>query len=86
MRKEKEQIKVLAILKTNVDEVERIINELKEKNKKFKFLNSGDRNKKYYYLVGDLLTYHYDEPKDELSTYGEELDYESIIAAKKYDI
>lgn len=86
MRKDKEQIKVLAILKTNVDEVERIIQELKEKNRNFKFLDSGDRNKKYYYIVGDLLTYNYDHTKEELSSYGEELDYESIIAAKKYNI
>lgn len=80
---------VSMVKKDDVDELRNIINDLKEQKISFKLYDSGNRNRKYYYIITKKSFFrdgniNYND--NNLEDYGSEIDYEMIINMKKYNL
>lgn len=80
---------VSIVKKDDIDKLKYIIDELTKKKISFKVHDSGNMNKKYYYIITKKQFFidgnaHYND--NNLQDYGDKIDYEPIIATLKYNL
>lgn len=81
----KEKYYILMVNKDDIDNLKLIIDQLKKDKINFKVLDSGSRNNKKYFIISkELKNYHFTEFN--LESFGDEIDYNLIISANKYNL